>query len=145
MDLSVVNAGSFPPREAPGARARLYRNNGDGTFTDVTAKAGLKDSAYGMGVVAADYDNDGYVDLFVTNFGGNILYHNNGDGTFTDVTARAGVAGSGWSTSAAFADFDGDGLLDLFVARYLDYSVEKNYFCGDTVNGRRDYCHPSLY
>jgi hypothetical protein len=145
MDLYVVQSGPFPPEGSLRAQDRLYRNNGDGTFTDVTVKAGLKDSGYGMGVVAADYDNDGYVDLFVTNFGGNILYRNNGNGTFTDVTAKAGVAGSGWSTSAAFADFDGDGLLDLFVARYLDYSVEKNYFCGDAVTGRRDYCHPSLY
>ena len=145
MDLYVVQSGPFPPRESPRAQDRLYRNNGDGTFTDVTVKAGLKDSAYGMGVVAADYDNDGHTDLFVTNFGRNILYHNNGDGTFTDVTAKAGVGGSGWSTSAAFADFDGDGLLDLFVVRYLDYSVEKNYFCGDAATGRREYCHPSLY
>jgi hypothetical protein len=98
-----------------------------------------------MGAIAADYDNDGFPDLFVTNFGRNVLYHNNGDGTFTDVTDKAGVAGSGWSTSAAFADFDGDGYLDLFVVRYLDYSVEKNYFCGDAVTGKREYCHPSLY
>ncbi|HTD53221.1 MAG TPA: CRTAC1 family protein [Thermoanaerobaculia bacterium] len=145
MDLYVVQSGPFPPNGSPRAQDRLYHNNGDGTFTDVTEKAGLKDSAYGMGVVAADYDNDGYVDLFVTNFGRNILYHNNGNGTFTDVTEKAGVAGSGWSTSAAFADFDGDGLLDLFVTRYLDYSVEKNYFCGDLNAGKRDYCHPSLY
>ncbi len=145
MDLYVVQSGPFPPQGSPRAQDRLFRNNGDGTFTDVTAKAGLKDAAYGMGAVAADYDNDGFTDLFVTNFGGNILYRNNGDGTFTDVTVKAGVAGSGWSTSAAFADFDGDGLLDLFVVRYLDYSVEKNYFCGDAVTGRRDYCHPSLY
>ncbi len=145
MDLYVVQSGPFPPDGSPRAQDRLYRNNGDGTFTDVTVKAGLKDAAYGMGAVAADYDNDGFTDIFVTNFGGNILYRNNGDGTFTDVTAKAGVAGSGWSTSAAFADFDGDGLLDLFVARYLDYSVEKNYFCGDAGTRRRDYCHPSLY
>ena len=145
MDLYVVQSGPFPPNGSPRAQDRLFHNNGDGTFTDVTEKAGLHDTSYGMGVVAADYDNDGYVDLFVTNFGGNILYHNNGDGTFTDVTEKAGVRGSGWSTSAAFADFDGDGLLDLFVVRYLDYSVEKNYFCGDPVKGRREYCHPTLY
>ena len=145
MDLYVVQSGPFPPDGSARAQDRLFHNNGNGTFTDVTEKAKLKDAAYGMGVVAADYDNDGYVDLYVTNFGRNILYHNNGDGTFTDVTERAGVAGSGWSTSAAFADFDGDGYLDLFVVRYLDYSVEKNYFCGDPVKGRRDYCHPSLY
>ena len=145
MDLYVVQSGPFPPQGSSRARDRLFHNNGDGTFTDVTEKAGIRDTAYGMGVVAAEYDNDGYTDLFVTNFGQNILYRNNCDGTFRDVTEKAGVAGSGWSTSAAFADFDGDGLLDLFVVRYLDYSVEKNYFCGDPAAGRRDYCHPSLY
>jgi hypothetical protein len=123
MDLYVVQSGPFPENGSPRAQDRLFHNNGDGTFTNVTAKAGLKDTAYGMGVVAADYDNDGYVDLFVTNYGHNILYHNNGDGTFTDVTEKAGVKGSGWSTSAAFADFDGDGYLDLFVVRYLDIST----------------------
>jgi hypothetical protein len=145
MDLYVVQSGPFPESGSSRAQDRLFHNNGDGTFTDVTAKAGLKDTAYGMGVIAADYDNDGYTDLFVTNFGHNILYHNNGDGTFTDVTAKAGVAGSGWSTSAAFADFDGDGLLDLFVVRYVEYSVEKNYFCGDVRSGRREYCSPKIY
>jgi hypothetical protein len=152
MDLYVVQSGKFQPGRDTGqgtrdtsAQDRLYRNNGNGTFTDVTEKAKLQDDGYGMGAIAADYDNDGFVDVFVTNFGRNILYRNNGDGTFTDVTAKAGVAGSGWSTSAAFADFDGDGFLDLFVVRYLDYSVEKNYFCGDRASGRRDYCHPTLY
>ncbi len=145
MDLYVVQSGFFPPRDVPAAADRLYRNRGDGGFEDVTAKAKLGSRAYGMGATAADYDNDGNTDLFVTNFGRNILYRNRGDRTFEDVTAKAGVAGSGWSTSAAFADFDGDGFLDLFVVRYLDYSVEKHYFCGDVVKGKRDYCHPSLY
>lgn len=145
MDLYVVQSGPFPPNGGPKAQDRLFRNNGNGTFTDVTEKAGLHDRAYGMGAIAADYDNDGYVDLFVTNYGANILYRNNGDGTFTDVTEKAGVRGPGWSTSAAFADFDGDGFLDLFVVRYLDYSIEKNYFCGDSAKGRRDYCDPRLY
>ena len=147
MDLYVVQSGPFPPNGSARARDRLYRNNGDGTgtFTDVTEKAGIADTAYGMGAVAADFDNDGRADLFVTNFEGNILYRNNGDGTFTDVTAKAGVRGSGWATSAAFADFDGDGWLDLFVVRYLDYRVEKNFFCGDVEKGTREYCHPSLY
>ncbi|HEY6065459.1 MAG TPA: CRTAC1 family protein, partial [Thermoanaerobaculia bacterium] len=150
MDLYVVQSGSLSKtgnakREAGNAQDRLYRNNGNGTFTDVTAKAKLSDSAYGMGAIAADYDNDGFTDVFVTNFGRNLLYRNNGDGTFTDVTDKAGVAGSGWSTSAAFADFDGDGFLDLFVVRYLDYSVEKNYFCGDPAKKLREYCHPTLY
>jgi hypothetical protein len=144
LDLYVVQSGAFPPDGTARAQDRLFRNMG-GKFTDVTEKAGLQDSAYGMGVVAADYDNDGWTDLYVTNFGANTLYRNNGDGTFTDVTKKAGVAGSGWSTSAAFADFDGDGDLDLFVVRYLDYSVEKNFFCGDPVKKKRDYCHPSLY
>lgn len=145
MDLYVVQSGPFPPNGSLRAQDRLYRNNGDGTFTDVTARAKLPHGLYGMGVVAADYDNDGYTDLYVTGFGRNILYHNNGDGTFTDVTEKAGVGASGWSTSAAFADFDGDGWIDLFVVRYVDYSVEKNYFCGDTITGRRKYCSPKVY
>ena len=145
MDLYVVQSGPFPPKGSPRAQDRLYRNNGDGTFTDVTAKAKLPHGLYGMGVVAADYDNDGYVDLYVTGFGRNILYHNNGDGTFTDVTRKAGVAASGWSTSAAFADFDGDGRLDLFVVRYVDYSVEKGFFCGDPITGKRKYCGPKIF
>ncbi len=145
MDLYVVQSGPFPPSGSPRAQDRLYRNNGDGTFTDVTAKAKLSDTAYGMAAIAADFDNDGFTDIFVTNFDGNILYRNNGDGTFTNVTDRAGVRGSGWATSAAFADFDGDGYVDLFVARYVDYSVEKNFFCGDAAKGSREYCHPTLY
>jgi hypothetical protein len=137
---SNVASGDLTP-----AQDRLYRNNGNGTFTDVTAKAKISESGYGMGAIAADYDNDGFTDVFVTNFERNTLFRNNGDGTFTDVTDRARLAGKGWATSAAFADFDGDGYLDLFVVRYLDYSVEKNYFCGDRTSGRRDYCHPTLY
>ncbi len=145
MDLYVVQSGLFPPRGEPGSNDRLYRNRGNGTFEDVTEKAGIHGRAYGMGAIAADYDNDGSTDVFVTNFGRNILYRNRGDGTFEDVTAKAGVAGSGWSTSAAFADFDGDGRLDLFVVRYVDYSVEKNYFCGDARTGKRQYCNPRVY
>ncbi len=145
MDLYVVQGGPFPADGSPSAQDRLFRNLGNGRFEDVTARAGLKDAAYGMGAVAADYDNDGWTDIYVTNFGSNFLYHNNRDGTFSNVTEKAGVAGSGWSTSAAFADFDGDGWLDLFVLRYVDYSVQKNYFCGDQATGRRDYCHPSMY
>jgi hypothetical protein len=145
MDLYVVQSGPFPPAGSPRAQDRLYRNNGNRTFTEVTGRAGLKDTAYGMGAIAADYDNDGRVDLFVTNFERNILYRNNGNGTFTEVAEKAGVRGAGWSTSAAFADFDGDGFLDLFVVRYVDYSVEKNYFCGDARKGRREYCNPKVY
>lgn len=151
MDLYVVQSGPFPAagnrkeRTSRPSRDRLYHNNGDGTFTDVTEKAGLHDTGYGMGAVAADYDNDGYVDLYVTAYGGNVLYHNNGNGTFSDVTEKAGVGASGWSTSAAWADVDGDGYLDLYVARYVDDSREKDYFCGDAETGERVYCAPMLY
>ena len=141
MDLYVVQSGRFPT----GAPGRLFHNNRDGTFTDATAKSGMQTPVYGMGAIAADYDNDGFVDLFVTGLTHNVLYRNNGDGTFTDVSAKAGVVGSGWSTSAAFADVDGDGLLDLFVGRYVDFSVEKDYFCGNVDTGVRVYCHPSVY
>jgi hypothetical protein len=145
MDLYVVQSGLFPPRGEPGSNDRLYRNRGDGTFEDATEKAGIRDRAYGMGVIAADYDNDGRTDLLVTNFPRNILLRNRGDGSFEDVTAKAGVAGAGWPTSAAFGDLDGDGDLDLFVVRYVEYSVEKDLFCGNAQTGARQYCHPSLY
>jgi hypothetical protein len=144
MDLFVVQSGPLPPARATASRNRLYHNNRDGTFTDVTEKARLEDTGYGMGAVAADYDNDGFVDLYVTNYGRSVLLHNNGDGTFTDVTAKAGVAGPPWATSAAWGDFDGDGYLDLFVAQYADDRKEKDLFCGDTTTGERDYCPPLL-
>lgn len=124
---------------------RFYRQNKDGSFTDVTEQAGLANAGetnYGMGVAVGDYDNDGYPDLYVTNFGKNILYHNNGDGTFTDVTARAGVAAGGWSVSAGFLDYDNDGKLDLFVTRYLDWSFEKSKTCG---TGKATYCPPGEF
>ena len=127
---------------------RLYHQNPDGTFTDVTEKAGLTgmpQNRYGMGVAVGDFDNDGFEDLYVTGFGGNTLYRNNGDGTFTDVTARAGVAAGGWSTSAGFFDFDNDGKLDLFVARYLEWSFDEDRFCGERKPGGRAYCHPDNY
>ena len=145
MDLYVVQGGPFPPAASPKAADRLYRNNRDGTFSDVTQKAGLNDTAYGMGAAAADYDNDGFVDLYVTNYGGNVLYHNNGNGTFTDVTAKARVAGPRWGTSAAWADVDGDGYLDLFVGQYADDRKDKTLFCGDPATGVRDYCPPIMY
>jgi hypothetical protein len=145
MDLYVVQSGPFPPQGSAKARDQLFRNNGNGTFTDVTEKSGLNDTAYGMGAIAADYDNDGFVDLYVTNYGGNILYRNNGSGTFTDVTARARVAGPRWGTSAAWGDIDGDGRLDLFVAQYADDRKDKDLFCGDAKTGERDYCPPIMY
>jgi hypothetical protein len=127
---------------------RLYRQNENGTFSDVTEKAGLTGAAqnyYGMGVAVGDYDNDGFADLYVTNFGGNTLYQNKRDGTFTDVTKSAGVSGGGWSASAGFFDFDNDGKLDLFVTRYVNWSFQNNRHCGEKKPGYRAYCHPDNY
>ncbi len=124
---------------------RLFRNNlipsGKLSFTDVTESAGVGNRDFGMGVAAGDYDNDGYPDLYVTNYGHNVLYHNNGNGTFTDVTRTAGVQSSGWSTSAAFIDYDRDGLLDLAVVHYVDDYPAKCY----SADGRRDYCAPKTF
>ncbi len=147
LDIYLVNGGGVPGHAPPApVRNALYRNKGDGTFVDVTTQAGVGGNGlYGMGVAAADYDNDGWADLFVTTFGRNILYRNRGDGTFADVTEKAGVAGGGWSTSAAFLDYDRDGRLDLFVARYVDYTFERNVICGDPARGIRAYCHPDIY
>jgi hypothetical protein len=123
---------------------RLYHQKPDGTFEDVTEKAGLQGSGYGMGVAVGDFDNDGFEDLYVTAYGGNKLYHNNGNGTFTDVTEKAGVAGSGWSSSAAWVDLDGDGFLDLVVLRYLDWDFD-DIWCGEHKEGYRAYCHPDYF
>jgi hypothetical protein len=154
LDIFLVNGGRvLDPmrspftfdRHDPAYWNRLYRQNKDGTFTDVTERAGLAnagDANYGMGVAVGDYDNDGFPDIYVTNFGKNILYHNNGDGTFTDVSAKAGVAAGGWSVSAGFLDYDNDGKLDLFVTRYLDWSVEKSKTCGSE---RPTYCPPGEF
>src|SRR6266852_1953780 len=154
LDIFLVNGGhvrdpmrspfSFD-RHDPAYWNRLYRQNKDGSFTDVTEQAGLAnagDTNYGMGVAVGDYDNDGFSDIYVTNYGKNILYHNNGDGTFTDVTAKAGVAAGGWSASAGFLDYDNDGKLDLFVTRYLDWSVEKSKTCGSE---KSTYCPPGEF
>jgi len=124
---------------------RLYRNNGDGTFTDVTERAGLQGNGFGMGVAVGDYDNDGFSDLYVTGVGRNTLYHNNGDGTFIDVSKGAGVEGGGWSAGAMFVDYDRDGLLDLFVSRYLTWDFSKDVFCGLARPGYRAYCHPDQF
>ncbi|PWT91683.1 MAG: RNA-binding protein [Blastocatellia bacterium] len=124
---------------------RLYHQKIDGTFEDVTVRAGLKGDGYSMGVAAADYDNDGNVDLFVTGYKGNHLYRNTGAGTFVDVTATTGLSAGGWSTSAGWLDYDRDGRLDLFVARYLDWDFEKGAIpCGDS-RGTRAYCHPENF
>lgn len=145
-DLYFIN-------EAPGAPNALYHNNKDGTFTDVTARAGVSANegtaakSYKTGVALGDYDNDGYLDLYVTALGPNILLHNNRDGTFTDVTAKAGVAGGAneWSTSTGFFDYDRDGRLDLYVVNYLDYRLDENPYCGLRKERYRMYCHPTQF
>src|ERR1700688_4698024 len=153
LDIFVVNGaplsdptpkGTIPQKTGPKDWNRLFHQKIDGTFEDVTEKAGLQGVGYGMGVAVGDYDNDGFEDLYVTAYGGNKLYHNNGDGTFTDVTEGAGVAGSGWSTSAAWVDLDNDGLLDLVVLRYLDWDF-RDVWCGTHKEGYRSYCHPDIF
>jgi len=138
----------FPPPAGWKPGNRLFRNllseTGKLQFVDVTEQAGVGHVGYGMGVAVGDYDNDGFQDLYVTNFGRNVLYHNNGDGTFTDVTAKAGVDDQRWSTSAAWVDYDRDGRLDLFVANYLDFTVKGNKRCF-APTGERDYCTPKMY
>jgi hypothetical protein len=154
LDIFFVNGGRISSplpasddfdRHDPKYWNRLYRQNKDGTFTDVTEQAGLAnagDGNYGMGVAVGDYDNDGYPDLYVTSYGKNILYHNNGDGTFTDVTAKAGVAGGGWSESAGFFDYDNDGKLDLFVTRYMEWDTKHSKDCGGNFH---TYCPPEAF
>jgi len=153
LDIFLVNGaplgdptpkGTIPQKTGPKYWNRLYHQKTDGTFEDVTEKAGLQGTGYGMGVAVGDYDNDGYEDLYVTAYGGNKLYHNNGDGTFSDVTAKAGVGGSGWSTSAAWVDLDGDGFLDLVVLRYLEWDFD-DIWCGEHKEGYRAYCHPDYF
>jgi enediyne biosynthesis protein E4 len=146
MDIYLVNSGRCDFYEpAQPLRNALYRNNRDGTFTDVTQKAGVPGDAYGMGVAVGDYDGDGFPDLYVTQYPHSILYHNNGDGTFTDVTAKAGVGAPGWATSAVWFDYDNDGRVDLFVCHFVDYNKAKLKFCGDSLTGERFYCIPSIY
>jgi len=132
-------------KSAPEFWNRLYHNNRNGTFTDVTEKAGLRGSDYGMGAAVGDFDNDGFDDLLVTNYGSVILYHNNGDGTFSDVSQKAGLRTEGWMSSAGFFDYDNDGRLDLFICRYLDWNFSKNKYCGSRVEGGRSYCHPDNF
>lgn len=148
MDLFFVQSAATDIYKPPTPlRSALYHNNGDGTFTDVTEKAGVGgEGHYGQGVAVGDYDNDGYPDLYVTGYGRAILYHNNGNGTFTDVTAKAGVADEGgWSTSAGWFDYDKDGWLDLVVTNYIEWSPKNNLWCGERRPGYRSYCHPGNY
>ena len=146
MDIFLVNTGPsdfYTPK--PPTRSALYKNNRDGTFTDVTAKAGLQGDVWGEGVAIGDYDGDGWPDLYLTAYGANKLYHNNRDGTFTDVTAKAGVAAPGWSTSAVWFDYDNDGRLDLFVCSFVEYSRETKVNCGNNALGVRYYCTPRVF
>ena len=153
LDLFLVNGAplgdptskkTIPGKMGPEYRNRLYHQKPDGTFEDVTQKAGLQGSGYGMGVAVGDFDNDGLEDVYVTAYGGNRLYHNNGDGTFTDVTQKAAVAGGGWSTSAAWVDLNNDGALDLVVLRYLEWDFD-DIWCGEHKEGFRAYCHPDFF
>ena len=148
LDIFFTNGAAIPSLEKtdPSYWNRLFRNNGDGTFTDVTEKAGLQGIGYSMGVAAGDYDNDGFVDLYVTGVNRNQLFHNNGDGTFTDVTEKAGVGGmvpklgKAWSVAAGWFDYNNDGLLDLFVVNYLNYGIKTATPC--VQQGLPAYCSP---
>ncbi|HWB99415.1 MAG TPA: FG-GAP-like repeat-containing protein, partial [Bryobacteraceae bacterium] len=144
-DIFISNGATVPGlRKAdPSYFNRLYRNNHDGTFRDVTERAGLAGSGFSMGAAAADYDNDGNVDLLVTGVRANTLYHNRGDGTFADVTQEAGLAGdSGWAVGAGWFDYDQDGRLDLFLVRYVVWDPAREVYCGLPKPGYRTYCNP---
>ena len=143
IDIFLVDGGSLAdPAAAQRARHRLFRNRGDGTFDDSTARSGIGHRGYGMGACAGDYDNDGWVDLFVTSYGSNALYRNTGTRSFTDVTTAARAGSSSWSTGCAFADLDRDGDLDLFVTNYVAIDPKHSPFCGNASSKTRFYCHP---
>ena len=145
QDIFLVNGTDWPGRPAKHSTPKLYHNNHDGTFTDVTHKAGLDVELFGMGVAVGDYDNDGFDDLFITTMGQSHLFHNNGNGTFTDVTQKAGLMSpKEFSTSAAWIDYDKDGKLDLVVANYVQWSLEGDLYC--TLDGKsKSYCTPESY
>jgi hypothetical protein len=144
QDILLVNATNWPGRAGPKSVTTLYRNNRDGTFSDITREAGLAVEMYGLGVAAADYDNDGDVDLYLTALGPNRLFRNEGAGKFVDVTASAAVGDPGFSTSAAWVDYDRDGRLDLFVCNYVEWSIDKDLFC--SLDGKtKSYCTPESY
>jgi hypothetical protein len=144
QDILLVNSMDWPGHKTHASLPALYHNNHDGTFADVTTKAGLAVEMYGLGCAAADYDNDGREDLYITTVGKNHLFHNQGNGTFVDVTVKAGVADPGFSTSAAWFDYDNDGKLDLFVAHYVDWSIAGDRYC--SLDGKtKSYCTPQTY
>ena len=144
LDVLTVDGSTIPPTQEAGAQSRLYRNQGDGTFGDMTIQSGLLFQTYGMGVAAGDYDNDGDPDLCVTGYPKSYLFQNQGDGTFRDVSKKAGVENRGhWSSSAGFFDYDQDGLLDLFVCNYVAYEPQNESPCHTAA--RRNYCHPITY
>ena len=147
LDIFLVNSGPsdfYKPKKP--VRNALYKNNRDGTFTDVTEKAGLGGTvSFGMGVACADFNNDGHQDILVTAYGRPTLYRNNGDGTFTDITEKAGLTGPAWTTSAVWFDYDNDGLLDLFLCSFVRYSPTDRFACGDNKLGRKYYCIPRVF
>ena len=149
QDIYLVNGAALPPLpkepsgEVASPRNALYRNNGDGTFTDVAGTAGVANTGYGMGCAVGDYNNDGFPDLYVTNFGANVFFRNNGDGTFTDVTNGTGTGDTRWGTGCAFVDYDNDSFLDLYVTNYVKYTTESDQVCMN--KGVRVYCDPRLY
>src|ERR1017187_4392470 len=152
LDIYLINGAALPSerKESPAYWNRLFHNNRDGTFTDVTKKAGLAGAGYGMGVAVGDYDNDGWPDVFVANVTGNQLFHNNGDGTFTEITQKAGVGGASmdgvkmWAVGAGWFDYNNDGLLDLWVVNYCRWKVNEDPYC-PLKSGVRAYCHPKYY
>lgn len=147
MDVFFTNGAPQPSLRKSGPEwwNRLYRNQRDGAFEDVTERAGLQGEGFSIGAAAGDYDNDGHTDLLVTGVGRNTLYRNRGDGTFIDATAKAGIHAEPWSVGAGFFDFDNDGNLDLFIANYVTWDPAKEPFCGDPNGAYRTYCHPKFY
>jgi len=148
LDAFFVNSGFTPffhPDRAP--QPALYRNNGDGTFTDVTEQAGIRtEGTFFFGVAVGDFDNDGFPDIYMTGYRHSVLYHNNGNGTFTDVTAKAGVGDAGaWATAAGWFDYDRDGQLDLLVTNYVQFDEDHPVSCGENKPGYRAYCHPDSF
>ena len=147
LDIYFTNGASIPSmkKDDPKLFNRLYRNDGDMKFTDVTSRAGVAGDGYSMGVAVADYDNDGFTDIFVAGVYRNILYHNKGDETFEEVTLPAGIKSDKWSVAAGWFDYDNDGFLDLFVVNYVEWTLKWDRFCGDPTGKIRVYCHPKYF